>query len=42
LELFSGCARMSRALAELGMDTERWDIADNPMLDLTNPDVLRT
>ena len=41
LEIFSGCARMSRALAAQGLDTESWDIADNPLLDLTKPDILR-
>jgi hypothetical protein len=32
---------MSKALASQGLDTESWDIADNPLLDLTNPDILR-
>jgi hypothetical protein len=41
LELFSGCARMSRALARAGVDTEAWDIADDAALDLTRPDIRR-
>ena len=41
MELFSGCARLSRCMAEAGIDAEAWDVSDSPLNDLLRPSVLR-
>ena len=41
LEVFSGCARLSRAFAENGLDAQAWDTADAVWADVLQDDVFK-